>query len=45
MAEPVVDKEKANFCEYFCFSDKIVSVKKTNIDPLKDLKRLFSESQ
>ncbi len=44
MADPVTDKEKANFCEFFLFRettppDTAVPVE----DRLQDLKRLFTD--
>ncbi len=47
MAEPVINKDKANFCEYFQFSESTstpASNNKIKEDPLKDLKRLFTET-
>lgn len=51
MAELVVNKKKANFCEYFQFAEstsravRSSAQKKIKKDPLKDLKRLFTEAQ
>ena len=44
MADPVQDKERSNFCEYFLFRETSTeTTKKPAEDPLEDLKRLFTE--
>ncbi|MFQ5427709.1 MAG: hypothetical protein ACE5EZ_01895 [Thermodesulfobacteriota bacterium] len=43
LAELVADKEKANFCEYFYFTDSLMSSTTLQEDPLKGLKSLFTD--
>jgi len=43
MADPVTDKEKANFCEYFLFRLSPPETERALEDRLLDLKRLFTD--
>ncbi len=42
-AERVVEKERANFCEYFEFSKDNTPTDTTAPDPMAELKRLFGD--
>ena len=42
-AERVVEKERANFCEYFTLTDKSVKEPGSSSDPMEELKRLFGD--
>jgi hypothetical protein len=43
-AERVVEKENANFCEFFNFMDSVGEETKEEFDVLEDLKDLFKDS-
>ena len=42
-AERVVEKERANYCEYFQFSKQNRTESSAKKDPLDELKRLFDD--
>lgn len=43
-AERAVDKNLANFCEFFNFMDSVGEETKEELDTLQDLKELFKDS-
>lgn len=43
-AESVVDKDTANFCEFFSFMDSVGEETKEELENLQDLKDLFKGS-
>ncbi|MEE9543763.1 MAG: hypothetical protein V3V95_08270 [Thermodesulfobacteriota bacterium] len=43
-AERVVEKDNANFCEFFNFMDSVGEETKEEFDTLEDLKDLFKDS-